>query len=90
LWNTTSPRMLTVLSLGLVLVGAHQAWAGWIGCCSRASRFAAHGPRAGRTQPAQGVAEEVLDARAPEGVIAAQLCEHRTDLALLEAHVTKR
>jgi ABC-type bacteriocin/lantibiotic exporter with double-glycine peptidase domain len=27
---TASPRMLWVLSLSLLLVGAHQAWAGWI------------------------------------------------------------
>ena len=27
---TTSPQMLLALSLGAVLVGAHQAWAGWI------------------------------------------------------------
>jgi ATP-binding cassette, subfamily B, bacterial len=27
---TTSPRMLLVLSLSLLLIGAHQAWAGWI------------------------------------------------------------
>jgi ABC-type bacteriocin/lantibiotic exporter with double-glycine peptidase domain len=27
---TTSPRMLLALSAGAVLIGAHQAWAGWI------------------------------------------------------------
>jgi len=47
------------------------------------------GLRARWTDSAQGFAEQVLDARASKGVVLAQLCEHRTDLALLEAHVAE-